>query len=144
MSHELVRYLATARTPWHDDASGGPSRRARPGLSAWMRTVRSRRRAQVGRVEATLARFSGVTGDELTRFRAHLTVMPVLAGKRLTAQGEPGREFFILCEGRVQVTVDGEAAAVLEAGECFGELALLPGFPGPARARRAGQCPRLS
>ena len=50
------------------------------------------------------------------------------SGKTLTRQGAPGREFFILLEGTVDVERDGKKAAALGAG-FFGELALISKVP---------------
>jgi CRP-like cAMP-binding protein len=43
----------------------------------------------------------------------------------LTREGKPGREFFVLVEGTVEVTRDGKKLADLRAGDWFGEIALL-------------------
>jgi CRP-like cAMP-binding protein len=43
----------------------------------------------------------------------------------LTREGKPGREFFVLVEGTVEVTRDGKKLADLSAGDWFGEIALL-------------------
>jgi len=55
------------------------------------------------------------------------------AGDRILQQGEPGDSFYVVCEGRVSVLreEDGLAhpIAALEAGEFFGEVALLAGGP---------------
>ena len=54
-------------------------------------------------------------------------------GERIVQQGDPGTSFFVICEGRVTVLreEDGVARplAALEAGEFFGEVALLAGGP---------------
>jgi CRP-like cAMP-binding protein len=55
------------------------------------------------------------------------------AGDRIIQQGEPGDSFYVICEGRASVLreEDGLArpVAALEAGEFFGEVALLAGGP---------------
>ena len=55
------------------------------------------------------------------------------AGDRILQQGETGNSFYVVCEGRVSVLreEDGLAhpVAALEAGEFFGEVALLAGGP---------------
>lgn len=43
----------------------------------------------------------------------------------LTREGKPGREFFVLVDGTVEVTRDGKKLANLDAGDWFGEIALL-------------------
>jgi CRP/FNR family cyclic AMP-dependent transcriptional regulator len=52
-----------------------------------------------------------------------LTTVP--AGRRLTEEGEVGREFFVIVAGEAEVTRAGEVVAVLRAGDVVGELALL-------------------
>ncbi|HSP19026.1 MAG TPA: cyclic nucleotide-binding domain-containing protein, partial [Myxococcaceae bacterium] len=55
------------------------------------------------------------------------------AGDRILQQGETGTSFYVVCEGRVSVLreEDGLAhpLAALEAGDFFGEVALLAGGP---------------
>jgi CRP-like cAMP-binding protein len=46
-------------------------------------------------------------------------------GDRLTEEGRPGREFFILVEGAVDVRRGGEKLGDLGAGDWFGEMAIL-------------------
>jgi len=45
------------------------------------------------------------------------------AGKRLATEGEYGYEFFVLEEGEVEVTREGEHLADLGPGDFFGEIA---------------------
>jgi CRP-like cAMP-binding protein len=47
----------------------------------------------------------------------------------LTRQGAPGREFFVLLDGTVDVVRDGKQVNTLGAGEFFGELALVSNIP---------------
>jgi len=55
------------------------------------------------------------------------------SGDRIIQQGEPGDSFFVICEGRVSVLREDDGlahpVAALEAGEFFGEVALLAGGP---------------
>ncbi|HVP63034.1 MAG TPA: cyclic nucleotide-binding domain-containing protein [Myxococcaceae bacterium] len=55
------------------------------------------------------------------------------AGERIIQQGEPGDSFYVICEGRVSVLREDDGVAhpvaALEAGEFFGEVALLAGGP---------------
>ena len=54
-------------------------------------------------------------------------------GERIVQQGTPGTSFFVICEGRVSVLREDNGVArpvaALEAGEFFGEVALLAGGP---------------
>jgi CRP/FNR family transcriptional regulator, cyclic AMP receptor protein len=47
------------------------------------------------------------------------------AGKVLTAEGDRGREFFVLLEGTAGVRSDGRELASLGEGDFFGEIALV-------------------
>src|SRR5262245_47729494 len=55
------------------------------------------------------------------------------AGDRIVQQGEMGNSFYVICEGRVSVLREenrlAHPVAALEAGEFFGEVALLGGGP---------------
>jgi Ca2+-binding EF-hand superfamily protein len=60
------------------------------------------------------------------------------AGARIFAEGERGEEFFLIAKGQVQISRDDQTVALLGAGACFGEGALLHG-----RARSATATARL-
>ncbi len=45
-------------------------------------------------------------------------------GTRLVRQGEPGDQFFVILDGTVEVSRDGQSVAKLGRGDYFGELAL--------------------
>jgi hypothetical protein len=49
----------------------------------------------------------------------------VPAGADVVRQGDPGDSFYILESGRLETLVDGRAVGTLEAGDSFGEIALL-------------------
>ncbi|HEY7019134.1 MAG TPA: cyclic nucleotide-binding domain-containing protein [Gaiellaceae bacterium] len=51
------------------------------------------------------------------------------AGKDMTRQGEPGREFFVILEGDAEVTKDGRNINELGTGDFFGEIALVSDSP---------------
>jgi CRP/FNR family transcriptional regulator, cyclic AMP receptor protein len=55
-------------------------------------------------------------------------------GTVLTREGKTGREFFVLIEGTVEVTRDGDKIAELEAGQWLGEISLLTRSPRTATA----------
>lgn len=50
-------------------------------------------------------------------------------GKVLTRQGDPGRECFVITEGKAKATMRGRRRTVLGPGSCFGEMALLDQGP---------------
>lgn len=47
------------------------------------------------------------------------------AGKVLIRQGEPGRECFVIVDGRATASIRGKGSYPLTAGACFGEMSLL-------------------
>jgi CRP-like cAMP-binding protein len=50
-------------------------------------------------------------------------------GKVLTAEGDPGREFFVLIEGSADVRRKGRKVNTMSAGDFFGEIALVSNRP---------------
>jgi CRP-like cAMP-binding protein len=54
---------------------------------------------------------------------------PIKAGKTLTRQGELGLEFFVIREGKAEVSIDGKVVATLGPGDFLGEMSLLDGKP---------------
>src|SRR5262245_5163487 len=73
--------------------------------------------------------FSGCSKGELRQIARLADEIDVPAGKVLTEQGMPGREFFILVDGTVNVARDGKLIDTLGAGEFFGETALISDRP---------------
>ena len=73
--------------------------------------------------------FSGCSKKELHKIAAIADEIDLRAGKVLTRQGGPGREFFILLEGGVDVVRDGERINTLGAGDFFGEMGLISQKP---------------
>ena len=55
------------------------------------------------------------------------TDLDIEPGRVLTEEGAPGREFFLVVEGKADCTVHGRSVAVFGPGDYFGELALLDG-----------------
>ena len=50
-------------------------------------------------------------------------------GRVLTREGEPGREFFVLIDGEVEVRRNGRKVRTMGSGEFLGELALISDRP---------------
>lgn len=73
--------------------------------------------------------FSLCTQRELRDVARLGTPVDVPPGRVLTKQGGPGREFFLVLEGRAECTVGNKKVAVFGPGDYFGELALIEGSP---------------
>ena len=73
--------------------------------------------------------FSGCSKKELRQIASIADEIDFRPGKMLIRQGAPGREFFVLLEGTVDIVRDGKKIIELGAGEFFGELALLSNIP---------------
>jgi CRP-like cAMP-binding protein len=73
--------------------------------------------------------FSGCSKKELRQIAGIADEIDFRPGKVLTRQGAPGREFFVLLEGTVDIVRDGKQINELGAGEFFGELALISNIP---------------
>jgi CRP/FNR family transcriptional regulator, cyclic AMP receptor protein len=73
--------------------------------------------------------FSACTKTELRTIARLGTSLNVPNGSILTQQGKAGFEFFLLLEGMARCLVDDREVATLDAGEFFGEMALLDHGP---------------
>ena len=67
------------------------------------------------------------------------------AGAVIVRQGDPGLGFFLITEGKVEVTHDGHRVREMGAGEFFGEMALMEERPRTATvtARERTKCFQL-
>jgi CRP-like cAMP-binding protein len=74
---------------------------------------------------ARMPLFEGLSRKDLIEVAKVTEDMEIPAGKVLCEQGEIGHEFFVLLEGEVDVTRDGQHVATLGPGEMFGEIALI-------------------
>ena len=78
---------------------------------------------------AAVSLFNGFSKGELRRIDKEAKEVQVKAGQVLTKQGEPGREFLLIAEGKARVERDGKVVARLKEGDFFGELSLIDGEP---------------
>ena len=76
--------------------------------------------------------FSGCSKKELAQIALIADEIDIPAGKTLITQGRPGRQFFVVIEGAVSVTRDGEKQPKRGGSEFFGEIALVSGGPATA------------
>jgi CRP-like cAMP-binding protein len=73
--------------------------------------------------------FAGCSKAELRRLAATADEVDLRSGFVLMREGRPGREFFVLIEGTVEVTREGKKISELTGGDWFGEIALLTKVP---------------
>jgi CRP-like cAMP-binding protein len=73
--------------------------------------------------------FSSCTKRDLSRIAALVEEIDAPAGLVLMRQGDPGREAFVIADGRAKVTIRGRRGVKLGPGDCFGEMALLHRAP---------------
>jgi CRP/FNR family cyclic AMP-dependent transcriptional regulator len=73
--------------------------------------------------------FSQCTTRERSKIGSLLTEVRVPSGKVLTREGEPGRECFVVGEGKAKAELRGKKIATFGPGSFFGEMSLLDGGP---------------
>ena len=78
---------------------------------------------------AAIELFSQLSAKELRKIASFMTLIKIKAGRALTVQGTPGREFMIIVEGEASVRRNGRLIASLGPGDFFGELAVVAGLP---------------
>ena len=76
--------------------------------------------------------FSLCGKGELRQVARRSTKVPVEEGQVFVEEGSVGREFFVILDGRAEVTREGKPVAELGPGDFVGELSLLD--PGPRNA----------
>ena len=74
--------------------------------------------------------FADLDDDEIARVAEICKEQQFKFGQSVFKEGEPGNRLFIISEGEVRISRDipgsgEEALAVLKAGACFGEMAVL-------------------
>ena len=79
--------------------------------------------------------FAPLPASTLEQLAHALEEVPASAGEEIVGQGEPGERFYLIKRGGFDVYVDGEPVQSLEAGDSFGEIALLRNVPRTATVR---------
>ena len=74
---------------------------------------------------AAVPLFSNCTRTELRAIASLGTDVSMADGTVLTEQGKLGSEFFLLVAGHARCLIDGDPVAKFNAGDFFGEMALL-------------------
>ncbi|NNE73189.1 MAG: cyclic nucleotide-binding domain-containing protein [Acidimicrobiales bacterium] len=78
---------------------------------------------------ANIEIFSECSKRELKHISKLMTQVHIKAGRELTREGDPGREFMIIADGTATVRRKGKVLATLGPGDFFGELAVVAGVP---------------
>ncbi|NIR35004.1 MAG: cyclic nucleotide-binding domain-containing protein [Actinobacteria bacterium] len=78
---------------------------------------------------ADIELFSELSKKELKKVAGFMTPVHIKAGRDLTVQGQPGREFMVIAEGEATVRRNGRVIAKFGPGDFFGELAVIAGVP---------------
>jgi CRP-like cAMP-binding protein len=86
--------------------------------------------------------FAGLTEEERRELAERSLERLYAAGEAIVREGEPGDSMFVVCRGRVRVTVapDGREVALMEQGGFFGEMSLLTGEVRTATVSAATEC----
>ena len=74
---------------------------------------------------ANVRLFSTCNKRELRRIASLVDEVDAPQGKVIVKQGDPGRECFVIAEGRATATIRGKGSQVLGPGSFFGEMSLL-------------------
>jgi MFS family permease len=102
-------------------------------VPAWPRLTAIDRSARVPEEQLDLLRgnaiFAPLPAATLEQLADRLTEVRATAGETIIRQGERGDLFYVIDEGTVEVSVDGQPPRELGRGESFGEIALLRDVP---------------
>ena len=69
--------------------------------------------------------FASLSDPQLEELAEWFEVKSAVAETRLIDEGTGGYSFFALADGQARVTTNDDEIATLNAGDCFGEMALL-------------------
>jgi len=102
-------------------------------VPAWPRLAAIDRAGRVPEEQLELLRgnaiFAPLPAPTLEQLADRMREMRARAGEEIVRQGEPGDLFYVIEDGTVEVSVDGQPAHELGRGDAFGEIALLRNVP---------------
>ena len=81
--------------------------------------------------------FSEMTEDEVSDFLGMCKQETYEEGQNIFSEGESADHFYLIVSGEIIISIKGAEVARLEAGEVFGEMALLEKIPRTATASAA-------
>ena len=81
--------------------------------------------------------FERLSGRELAGIAAIAAEEQFPAGQELTREGDPGRSFYVILDGEVEVSRGGEKLGQRGGGDFFGEIALIAHSPRTATVTAA-------
>jgi CRP/FNR family cyclic AMP-dependent transcriptional regulator len=90
--------------------------------------------------EAELAKvsiFSKLDRSDLQRIGKGVVSRSYKKGDDIVKEGEQAVAFYVIVKGKAEVTKGGDVLHTFRAGDCFGEMALLDGWPRSATIRAA-------
>ncbi len=73
--------------------------------------------------------FSRLERWALTRIGKAVVPRKYSKGDTIVTEGEQAVAFYVVVSGKVEATKDGASVATFGPGQCFGEMALLDGYP---------------
>jgi CRP/FNR family transcriptional regulator, cyclic AMP receptor protein len=73
--------------------------------------------------------FSNCTNRELARIASLVDEVDARKGNVIVREGEPGRECFVIAEGKARAAIRGKGSVALGPGSFFGEMSLLDQGP---------------
>ncbi|MEM7094174.1 MAG: cyclic nucleotide-binding domain-containing protein [Actinomycetota bacterium] len=98
------------------------------------------KRREIADTLATVPLFSRCTTADLRTVARHLEVVDIDPGTTLITEGDEGETFYLILDGEVEVSRDGEVVGMAQSGAHFGELALLDPAPRAATVVTKSDC----